>query len=975
MRAGPPVCDRGAEMTVEFPSDEAGRQRALDRYDVLDTPPEEAFERIVRLAAHVFEVPIALVTLVDRGRQWFKARYGLSLAETARDISFCAHTILSEDTLVVEDASLDPRFAGNPMVKGDPFVRFYAGAPLVTPDGHRIGSLAILDRKTRGLDARGQALLREISQFAIEGLETRLRDATTARRRLAETATEAQRALERFDLVARATNDVVWDWDLTTDRVWWSPSLTTLLGYSQSEVGDKNAWIERIHPDDRMKSAASIEEAVAAGRSSWVAEYRFRRKDGSWAEIYDRGYVIRDGNRPVRTIGAMMDQTARKSSEGARAALYRIAEAASASQSLEEMLGAIHGIIGELMHAPNLYVALHDPRSGMLEFPYWADERDPPSGPGPLGHGLTEYVLRKGEPVLVPNRASFEVLVKKGEVEQVGTPSLSWLGIPLCAHEITFGVLAAQIYEGDVRYGDRERDLLQFVSRQVSHAIERKRTEESIRASERRFRALIEHSADGISLLGPDWEVTYRSPSARRILQGDSDGPGRLFENIHPDDLPSYQHAVEELARSPGIPIRMSFRVRRGDGVYRQIESTGTNLLQDPAVGSVVVNFRDVTERSEMEGRLMMADRMVSVGTLAAGVAHEINNPLAYVIANLGYVAEVLSAQSPHPSASTLDALREAQDGAERVRKIVQDLKTFSRGGEERTGPVDLRGVLEASSNLAWNEVRHRAKLVKDYAADLPQVRGNESRLAQVFLNLIINAAQAMPIGAADDHQIRIATRAAGGKVEVKITDTGAGIPSSDLRRIFDPFFTTKPTGEGTGLGLFICQNIVRSYGGRIAVESQLGVGSVFTVELPAATAEQQDPVVSEAPRSTGRRGRVLVVDDESNVIAALRRMLGAHEVIAESEAEIALDRIRKGERYDVILCDLMMPRLSGMDFHAALAQEAPDQAARIVFMTGGAFTPSARQFLDQVPNRHVAKPFEMQELRALIDDRVAAAG
>ena len=401
-----------------------------------------------------------------------------------------------------------------------------------------------------------------------------------------------------------------------------------------------------------------------------------------------------------------------------------------------------------------------------------------------------------------------------------------------------------------------------------------------------------------------------------------------------------------------------------------------TNLIQDPAIAGVVVNFRDVTERKAMEARLMMADRMVSVGTLAAGVAHEINNPLAYVVANLDLVAGALTKADTMPEGELLRSVRDAQEGAERVRKIVRDLKTFSRSDEDRRGPVDLRAVIDASANLAWNEIRHRARLVKDHARDLPKVSANESRLAQVLLNLLVNAAQAIPEGAADQNEIRITTRTREGRVIVSVSDTGAGIARETLPRLFDPFFTTKPPGEGTGLGLFICQNIVSALGGTISVESEPGKGSTFSLDLPVdAGAEAKAAIPSDPPPAPALRGRVLVLDDEPMVGLALRRGLSLHEVSSETAAEAALARFRAGERFDVILCDLMMPQMTGQDFFEALSAIAPEQAAKVIFITGGAFTSTARAFMEQVPNLKISKPFDIRKLRAIIEAHLSLAG
>ncbi len=385
------------------------------------------------------------------------------------------------------------------------------------------------------------------------------------------------------------------------------------------------------------------------------------------------------------------------------------------------------------------------------------------------------------------------------------------------------------------------------------------------------------------------------------------------------------------------------------------------------------------------------------VGTLAAGVAHEINNPLAALMANLDFALtdlkrfgeEARSQETPGaPNDGARDSgwvawlttridqilepLREAKESSERVRIIVRDLKVFSRAEEEKLGPVEVRRVIESSVRMAWNEIRHRARLIKDYG-NVPPVEANESRLGQVFLNLIVNAAQAIPEGKADGNEIRVATRLEGvDRVAVEVRDTGTGIPEAILGRIFNPFFTTKPVGLGTGLGLAICQRIVTSLGGEITVQSQEGKGTVFRVLLPVAKTRAVDETPMPPPRVLGRRGRILVVDDEPMVASAIRRMLAKeHEVIPVTSAREAKDRFRNGERFDLILCDLMMPEITGMELHAELARTAPDQAERMLFMTGGAFTPQARQFLDVVRNPRVEKPFDFASLHALIHNLV----
>jgi CheY-like chemotaxis protein/two-component sensor histidine kinase len=315
------------------------------------------------------------------------------------------------------------------------------------------------------------------------------------------------------------------------------------------------------------------------------------------------------------------------------------------------------------------------------------------------------------------------------------------------------------------------------------------------------------------------------------------------------------------------------------------------------------------------------------------------------------------------------DALAEARQGAERVRNIVRDLRVFARGDEEARGPVALRRVLDSSINMAWNEIRHRARLVKDYA-DVPMVEGNDSRLGQVFLNLLLNAAHAIEEGQVERNEIRVTTRTdSDGRAVVEVRDTGRGIPQELQARIFDPFFTTKSAAEGTGLGLWICHGILQAQGGLISVESEEGRGSVFRVTLPVATIEAPAPRPQLSAPDTGRRGgRLLIVDDEPMILGALRRALAAdHQITCVPDGRAALVKLRAGERYDAILCDLMMPELTGMDLFAEMRRLTPDQTERVIFVTGGAFTPRAREFLARVPNARVEKPIDFQNLRLMI--------
>jgi PAS domain S-box-containing protein len=379
----------------------------------------------------------------------------------------------------------------------------------------------------------------------------------------------------------------------------------------------------------------------------------------------------------------------------------------------------------------------------------------------------------------------------------------------------------------------------------------------------------------------------------------------------------------------------------------------------------------DITELRETQARLALAERLASLGTLAAGVAHELNNPLAFIAQSLE-LARLRMGEGALGAArgEVQNLLVDAAVGTEQLRTIVLDLHTFARAEEDRREHVDVREVLGRSIRMAHGEIRHRAKLVRGEASVSP-VLANEGRLGQVFLNLLVNAARAIPEGHADQHEVRVVTRNEGNWVVVEVSDTGQGIPPERLDRIFDPFFTTRPEGQGLGLGLSISQSLVTRMGGELSVESELGRGSLFRVRLPAAPAgSSSEPLlpVRRSPRKPTRRGRILIVDDEPKLALTLGMLLeDEHDVTRTLKAREALELIHAGPLFDAILCDLMMPEMTGEQLFEAVLAAHPGQARRMIFMTGGAFTAGTQGFLEQVKNPRLIKPFRVDELEATL--------
>ena len=425
------------------------------------------------------------------------------------------------------------------------------------------------------------------------------------------------------------------------------------------------------------------------------------------------------------------------------------------------------------------------------------------------------------------------------------------------------------------------------------------------------------------------------------------------------------------LTLAGGMWLRLHQARRREKNLQARVDARTAELAT--VNGDLKARLQELQSTRE---RLVHVEKMAAVGTLAAGVGHELNNPLAFIISNLHYVATEVNELGHHPEERSRwqeveQALGEALQGTERMRHIIQDLRTFSRARPHHSRPVELHAVLDLAVSMADVQIRHRARRVKDYG-EPPLVLGDETQLGQVFLNLLVNAAQALPEGHADQHEIRVSTRRdAQGNAVVAVSDTGPGIPPEVLPHIFEPFFTTKPVGVGTGLGLAICHSYIQAMGGDIRVRSQPGQGTTFEVVLPAAPRDAAAEPTAEAaarPALSGPRRRLMIIDNEPLLLAALSRTLSPeHDVVAVPGAHQALEQLRAGEPFALILCDLMMPDMTGMELHELLVREAPSLAERMVFLTGGAFTEAARAFLDTTNLPWLEKPFEPEALRVRI--------
>ncbi|OLC04426.1 MAG: hypothetical protein AUH46_04245 [Gemmatimonadetes bacterium 13_1_40CM_70_15] len=733
-----------------------------------------------------------------------------------------------------------------------------------------------------------------------------------------------------------------------------------LIAYVLEQLTDPDAFVVKIRELYGRPDASSFDILTF--------------KDGRVYERYSQPQMI--GGHAVGRVWSFRDVTERRRAERLQQATYRIADAASAARSVQDLLAAVHRTVGELMPATNFYVALYDEATRIISFPYFVDEIDEAFEPKPWGKGLTEYVIRTGQPLLATPDV-YRDMERRGEVELIGAPSLDWVGVPLKLGDTTIGVLVVQTYTEGVRYGERERDILQFVSTQVARAIERARADEQLRRSETRYRLLFESNPEAMFVYDPGtlrFLAVNEAAVARYGWTREEFLRMTLPDIRPPSEIPRLEAALA--AQDRGAATVSDTKHRKKDGSLIDVEVL-SDWIEFEGRRARLVLAKDVTERLRLEEQLRQSQKMEAIGQLAGGIAHDFNNLLTAILGFCGLLERQVGA-----NAQMRGDVAEIRHAAGRAAELTRKLLAFGRRQMLAPRVLDLNGLVADLDKMLRRVIGEHIELVTQLDPELAPVKADLGQLEQVILNLVVNARDAMPQGgrvtiqtANTDLDLAYADTHApvvpGRYVLLAVSDTGTGMHPEAKAHLFEPFFTTKEVGKGTGLGLATVYGIVKQSGGYIWVYSESGSGTSVKIYLPRSDQPVQPvprpPVLAGLPTGTET---VLVVEDAEAIRSLARKVLTAQGYTV-LEAGDGVEALQIAERHTgmlhLVLTDVVMPGMSGRELAQRLAPLRPQ--LKLLYMSG--YTGDAvvhRGVLeDGLP--FLAKPFTPEDLASKVRD------
>ncbi len=956
--------------------DERARLEALREIGVLDTPPEQAFDDLTKLAAKICEAPISLITLVDEDRQWFKSELGLNIKETSRTISFCSHAIEQPEILIVPDATKDERFARNPMVTDDPNIRFYAGAPLVTSEGHALGTLCVIDRKPREMKPEHQQALRILSRHVITLLDLRQRNRELARTRtrLAVEKEARAQAEEEFETLAETVPHIIWAArpDGTLDYF-----NQRCLDYFQLDSEAMRDWDGRgaVHPKDRDEGFARWQRSLQTGEP-YDVELRLRRAtDGAWRWHLVRAMPQKDENgRIVRWFGTCTDIQDKKEAE---AALLQATSQLDrrVRERTTDLMAANERLLREVKERRASEERFRQLAENIREV-FWMTDPDKQqmlyvSPAYELIWGRTVESLSKSPQKWIESiHPKDRERVKDGLYRQASGD-----------YDLEYQIIRP---DGEVRWiHDRAfpvRDADGKVYRIAGVAEDitgRKAFEETLRR-ERNLSNEIINSLPGIFYL---FDESGRYMRWNKNLETVTGYSAEEIQAMHPIDL--FRGSDKQLiAERIGTVFETGQAAAEAnlatkDGRRIPFYFTGWRIEYDGRSSLIGMGI-DVSERRRLEEDLRQMQKLDSIGRLAAGVAHDFNNILTV---QQGYTSFLISEQNL-PS-GLLDPLREIHKACERGASLVRQLLLFSRKEVMQKRHININEMVATFSRMLERLLGEEISIDVRCSVDVPHVTGDPGMLEQVIMNLAVNARDAMPEGGnltLSTSRLTLGQSETSLKPEARtgvfvcicVEDSGSGMTPETIAQAFEPFFTTKEPGKGTGLGLSSVYGIVKEHGGWIDVESTPGVGTCVKVHLPADTGRTPGAEQTTIAGKTSRGSEtILVVEDEPSVREMVSLMLASsgYRVLTADSGVAALEVWRKdSDCIDLLLTDMVMPHgMSGIDLAERLWQENPK--LKVVFTSGYSHEIALTKGLTGGKSVFLQKPYASLKLNRMVRD------
>ncbi|MCK9408403.1 MAG: PAS domain S-box protein [Bacteroidetes bacterium] len=772
----------------------------------------------------------------------------------------------------------------------------------------------------------------------------------------------------RFREVVESLSEGLIITDLQDNVIYINQRMCELSGWSFDEMKNKPGYTLLL-PKERWHE---IQQRNAV-RGKGVAErydLEMLRKDEKkfWAEIY--GSPLRDTHKKIiGTIGTITDITERKWNERLQSALYRITDVTRSSKDIQQLFRSLHAIIGELMYAKNFYIALYDPVSRMISFPYFVDEVDVPPPPRRFSHGSTEYIIETGNILHAP-APIFDTMFQKGDLDLIGAPAVDWLGVPLTSGGKTFGVMTIQSYDPKIIFTDREKEILIFVSQHIASAIQQKSEEE-------RFRAVWEHSADGMRVTDKDGNIVMVNEAYCKLANKQKDDLiGRPFHVIYTEARMKADRGAEEYQqrfKNGTIQPRSEALIYLWDNRILNVEMTTSFITVGINEKMLLSIFRDISDRKRLEDQLLHAQKMDSIGVLAGGIAHDFNNVLAMILGS----AELVK----HKAKNYPDILKFAQmiaGAAERGSGIAKQLLMFARTERGCMKPLSLSAITLDVCKLLEHSIPKSVAIQTNFLTGNDVIMGDEDQLHQVLINLAVNARDAIEhskntgvlsftAGNADGVDLQRTFPDAEDRLYVSLTvsDSGCGMDEETVKRMYEPFFSTKERGKGTGLGLAIVHGIVKSHYGLINVSSTVGAGTTFTLYFPAThVIEELKTVTHSLPpgiESINRRSikKVMIVDDEKDLVSMLQEILETegYRVITAGDGVQAIELYeREKENLGIIISDLGMPNMDGRELMRELL--ARNATVRFIFITGYLDKDSKNELFEMGARDVLLKPF-----------------